>query len=466
MEHIHFIGIGGSGLSAIARLLLEMGVTVSGSDRADSPFLSGLRQLGANIVIGHHPHNIAGASRVVRSSAISNDNPEVIAAQETGIPVLKRSDFLGTIMEGKYGIAIAGTHGKTTTSAMFAWVLNVLKQDPTFIVGGVLNNLGVNAHAGKGDHFIVEADEYDRMFLGLKPMLEIITNVEHDHPDCYPTPESFYKAFEQFVDLLPRGGNLIVYGQDSGTKNLISYARKNQIQTMSYGIQDDLNQVPDPDFHAKATNLSSIANRGYSFDAIVGQQTCRVNLQVPGLHNVLNSLAVLAGISILGLSLENAALALGEFQGTARRFEILGEPMGITLINDYAHHPTEIRATLAAARSRYPGRKIWAVWQPHTYSRTKLLQDEFGRSFYDADCVIVTEIFAAREPAQDYSSSQVVKGMRNVQVEFIADLSDASNYLIDHLNIGDVLLVLSAGDADQISTQVLHHYQESEENHV
>ena len=466
MDHIHFIGIGGSGLSAIARLLLEMGYTVSGSDRANSSFLIDLRLLGAGIKIGHHPANIAGANIVVRSSAISDNNPEVIAARESGIPVLKRADFLGKLMAGKYGIAIAGTHGKTTTTAMLVWVLSALMQDPSYIVGGVINNLGVNAHAGKGDHFIIEADEYDRMFLGLKPMLEIVTNVEHDHPDCYPTPESFFHAFEKFVDLLPNTGVLVACGQDAGTSNLISYSREKQIQTVTYGIAGKSEQETEVEYFAKAINLSSISNSGFSFDAIVNMQSCRVNLQVPGLHNVLNCLAVLIVISILKLSLEQAALALGDFQGTGRRFEILGEPEGITIINDYAHHPTEIRATLAAARSRYPGRKLWVVWQPHTYSRTHLLQHEFSQSFFDADQIIVTEIFAAREPKQDFSSIQVVQTMRDLAVQFIPELTDVSNYLIDHLKIGDVLLVLSAGDADQISNRVLHHYQKREAKHV
>jgi UDP-N-acetylmuramate--alanine ligase len=339
-------------------------------------------------------------------------------------------------------------------------------QDPSFIVGGVINNVGVNAHAGKGEHFVIEADEYDRMFLGLKPMLEIITNVEHDHPDCYPTLESFNTAFEKFVDLLPNTGVLVACGQDLGTSNLITFARKKQIKTLTYGIAGNSEQETEVEFFAKATNLSSIPNSGFSFDANVNKQTCRVILQVPGLHNVLNSLAVLTVISLLKLSLEQAALALGDFQGTGRRFEILGEPEGITIINDYAHHPTEIRATLAAARSRYPRRRLWVVWQPHTYSRTHLMQQEFSQSFFDADQVIVTEIFAARESKQDFSSAQVVQNMSGLAVQFIPELTDVSNYLIDHLNNGDVLLVLSAGDADQISSRVLHHYQKSEAKHV
>lgn len=466
MDHIHLIGIGGSGLSAIARLLLEMGYTVSGSDRAESSILNDLRSLGADAMVGHHPEKITSADLVVRSSAIPDDNLEVVAAREAGIPVLKRADFLGKLMGGKYGIAIAGTHGKTTTTAMLTWVLIALNQDPSFIVGGIINKLGVNARAGKGDHFVIEADEYDHMFHGLKPMLAVITNVEHDHPDCFPTPESFYAAFEKFVNLLPSNGILVACGQDNGTTHLISHSRKNQIQTVTYGIEGNLRHDSQVEFYAKAFNLSSNPNGGFSFDAIVDKQPCHVNLQVPGKHNVLNSLAALTVISLLKLPLEKASLALGEFQGTGRRFEILGEAEGITIINDYAHHPTEIRVTLAAARSRYPGRRIWAVWQPHTYSRTRLLQQAFSQSFMDADQVIVTEVFAAREPKQDFSSALVVHTMDHSAAKFIPELADASNYLIDHLTNGDVLLVLSAGDADQIGTLVLNHFQKKEANHV
>jgi len=220
MTHVHFVGIGGSGLSAIARLLLESGYTVSGSDRALTPFAEEVRKAGASVYIGHHPRNIDSADWVVRSSAIAEDNPEVEAAKRKGIPVYKRADFLGRLMEDKTGIAIAGTHGKTTTTAMTAWVLSQLGRDPSYIVGGVVNNLGVNAHAGKGQAFVIEADEYDNMFLGLKPQIAVVTSVEHDHPDFFPTLESMYAAFEKFVDLLPADGTLIVCAKDPGAMTL------------------------------------------------------------------------------------------------------------------------------------------------------------------------------------------------------------------------------------------------------
>jgi len=464
MEHIHLIGIGGSGLSAIARLLKEMGYAVSGSDRAETPFLPDLRAAGVTISLGHRPENIAGADLVVRSSAIPDDNPEVAAARAAGIPVLKRADFLGRLMAGKTGIAVAGTHGKTTTTAMIAWLLTALEQRPSFIVGGVLNNLGVNARAGKGKNFVIEADEYDRMFLGLKPVIEVVTNVEHDHPDCYPSPADFQTAFVEFVKLLPPNGVLVANAEDAGANALLAEARKAGRKTVAYGISE---QLPvNSDQRALAQNVKVNDRGGYSFDAIVSRKSQIVNLQVPGEHNVLNALAALTVVNLLDLSLEAAAQALSQFTGTGRRFEVRGEANGIVIIDDYAHHPTEIRATLAAARARYAGRRIWAVWQPHTYSRTRTLFDQFTHAFGDADQVIVTEIYAAREPIQDYSAAQVTRAMPHPSAHFIPDLPAVSDYLVSHLRPGDVLLVLSAGDADLVSKCVLTQLKKNEVRHA
>src|SRR6266536_2778504 len=240
MTHVHFIGIGGSGLSAIARLLLESGYMVSGSDRAPTPFAEEVRKAGATVYIGHHPRNLKDADWVVRSFAITEDNPEVEAAKRSGIPVYKRADFLGRLMEDKTGIAIAGTHGKTTTTAMTAWVLSQLGRDPSFIVGGVVNNLGVNAHSGKGKAFVIEADEYDNMFLGLKPRIAVVTSIEHDHPDFFPTLESMYMSFEKFADLLPADGTLIACAEDIGAAALIPHVRKEGKNVVSYGLQGDM----------------------------------------------------------------------------------------------------------------------------------------------------------------------------------------------------------------------------------
>jgi len=458
MTRIHLIGIGGTGLSAIARVLLEMGYTVSGSDRVESPFTRDLQSAGVTISIGHRPENVHGADLVVRSSAVLDDNPEVIAARALRILVLKRADFLGSLMDGKTSIAIAGTHGKTTTTSMIAWILSALGQDPSFIVGSVLANLGVNARAGKGDTFVIEADEYDRMFLGLKPSIEVVTNIEYDHPDCYPTPADFQAAFVEFMYHLTADGTLVACAEDPGVRDLMGKAKKLGKTVIPYGLlpSTDLGQSLDVYTNVLAPNEIG----GFTFNASVLGNPTTVELQVPGTYNVRNALAALTVTQLLNLSLADAARALNQFTGTGRRFEVRGESNGIVIIDDYAHHPTEIRATLAAARTRYPSRRIWAVWQPHTYSRTQTLFNEFVDAFADVDEVIVTEIYAAREPKQDFSSKQVVDAMTR-PAHFIAGLSEVSNYLIKNLRPGDALLVLSAGDADQISREVLTHLKEA-----
>lgn len=463
MTHVHFIGIGGSGLSAIARLLLESGYTVSGSDRAMTPFADEVRKAGATVYVGHHPRNLEGADWVVRSSAIAEDNPEVQAAQQAGIPVYKRADFLGELMSDKKGIAIAGTHGKTTTTAMTAWVLRELGRDPSFIVGGVLNNLGVNARAGKGSAFVIEADEYDNMFLGLKPQIEVITSLEHDHPDFFPTFDAMLDSFKKFVDLLPADGALAACVEDPGAMEMISHARKNGKTVVGYGVQKE-STINTP-LWVMAREVKANQRGGFNFVATsnlrnTGIESVEVSLQVPGIHNVRNALAVLAVVELLGLPCDKAAKALAEFTGTGRRFQLRGEVSGISIFDDYAHHPTEIMATLAGARARYPERRIWAVWQPHTYSRTKTLFLDFARAFKDADEVIVTEVYAAREPKEDFTSAEIVSTMPHLSARYIETLQDVTLHLLKHLKPGDVVLVLSAGDADQISTDVIKGLQE------
>ena len=464
MKRIHFIGIGGSGISAIARFIQEIGYKVSGSDSTETPFIQDLRSAGVTIHIGHDPENIASADVVVRSSAIPDDNPEVIAAAAAGIPVLKRADFLGELMSNKTGIAVAGTHGKTTTTAMLAWTLSELGQDPSFIVGGLVNNLGVNAHAGRGRCFIIEADEYDRMFLGLKPVIGVVTNIEHDHPDCYPNPADFYAAFSDFAHLLPTNGTLLACTEDVGATRLLEETRQMGIKTIAYGFNKKLPCVDDQ--FAMAQELKPNDAGGFTFTTIINQQSTTVILSVPGQHNVLNALAALTVVDLLGLSQAEAAKALGKFTGAGRRFEVRGEINEITIIDDYAHHPTEIRTTIEAARARYGTRRIWVTWQPHTYSRTRTLFNQFTHSFVDADEVIVTEIYRAREPQQDYSAEQIAKAICHPSTYFIPTLPEVSDYLITHLRPGDVLLVLSAGDAEQVSAQVLAHLQGSEVHHV
>ena len=466
-KHIHLIGIGGAGLSAIARVLLERGCIISGSDRAPSPQAQDLAAAGARLFTGHQAANVTGADLVVRSSAIPDDNPEVLAAQAAGIPVLKRAQFLGQLMENQQVIAVAGTHGKTTTTAMIAWTLTRLRLDPSYIIGGFCKNLGRNAHAGQSPIFVIEADEYDRMFLGLDPDVIVLTYLEHDHPDCYPTMEDYRQAFTKFIHRLKPGGSLIVSHDHPETYRLATTLRgpaSRGTLARAYGVSSGADYT--------AENLSRNTHGGFDYDAIWNTDDgdrihlARVKLQTPGEHNARNSLAALAalhaaqGLKLTRDQLLQAAKALGEFQGTARRFDILGEAAGVTVVDDYAHHPTEIQATLAAARARYPQARIWAVWQPHTYSRTLALLPEFARSFTAADCVLVTEVYPARETAEQFnhfSAAQVIAQMGHPNAAFVPTLDQATADLLQRLRPGDVLLVLSAGDADQISAAILSH---------
>lgn len=457
MQRVHLIGIGGTGLSAIARVLAEQGVPVSGSDRALSPLARDLVAAGIPVAIGHAAGNIAGAGLVVRSSAVPDDNPEVVAAHQAGIPVLKRAEFLDRLLAGKEVIAVAGTHGKTTTTAMIAWMLSSLGKDPSYIVGGVVRDLGSNAHAGKGSAFVIEADEYDFMFLGLKPKMAVVTYLEHDHPDCFPTLDSYRLAFEQFVSQVQPGGALFVNGDQPETFEL-AFAAPQGVLASTYALHAAA--------HYRIGDASPNAQGGFSGTALhQGRVLARLDLQVPGEHNLSNALVALAVAHNLGLDLDQAADALNRYSGSGRRFEVLGEANGVTVIDDYAHHPTEIAATLAAARARYPQRRIWAVWQPHTYTRTLTLMDRFQNAFADADRVIVTEIYAARESTEPFSAAQVVEGMSHAAAQFIPDLDEVTQTLLRQLQPGDVILVLSAGDADRISAGVLAGLQAKTHEH-
>ena len=454
MTHVHLIGIGGSGLSAIARLLIERGFTVSGSDQELSPLSQEVEALGAKVSLGHSEEQVLGADLVIRSSAVPEANVEIQAALDAGIPVYKRSEYLGKLTEGSRVIAVAGTHGKTTTTAMISWMLTYLDQDPSFIIGGVSNNLGTNAHAGLGRLFVIEADEYDRMFLGLQPEIAIVTNVEHDHPDCFPTAEDFFQAFVAFVRRIPENGLLLVCADDPGAVKLHDEAISNGIKTISYGL-NKLGEKTSPDY--TSGNLVMNDQGNYSFDAYFKKtRLAQVSLGVPGLHNVQNALAALAAAHQLNVPVLKAAQALTEYLGTGRRFELRGEYSGIAVIDDYAHHPTEIRATLAAARNRYPDRQLWAVWQPHTYSRTLTLQKEYLTAFSEADHVLVTEVYASREPFNaEFSALQVVEAMEHPDARFLVSNSQVTDFLVNNLQSGDVLIVLSAGDAVQISQDIV-----------
>ena len=460
MTDVHLIGIGGSGLSAIARLLMESGKTVTGSDRVLSPEAQALVRDGIHISIGHNAQNVIGADLVVRSSAIPDSNPEVQAARNAGIPVLKRSDYLGQLMTNDQCIAIAGTHGKTTTTAMTASTLYALGVDPSYIIGGIAKNLGSNAHAGRGGYFVIEADEYDRMFHGLNPQIAVITNMEHDHPDCFPTPQDYRDAFEIFVNRIKPDGVLLACADDTEASQLAAKAAAGRT-VFTYGKQENA--------HYQAQNIQRNEAGGFSFNIVQRTQPgvtaaplAAVSLSVPGFHNINNATACMAIVHQLGLNLSKAAAALQQFKGAGRRFDLRGTAAGITVIDDYAHHPTEITATLEAARTRFQQRRLFVVWQPHTYSRSEALQDEFIQALRVADQVMITSIYAAREKDTGFSAQQIAEKMPVSTTTYAPALEDAAQQLLKKLQPGDVLLILSAGDAIQISEEVFAALQKLE----
>jgi len=449
MKHIHFIGIGGTGLSAIARILLQRGYTVSGSDSVASNYFVEITRDGAKTMLGHNPNNILGADLVVMSSAIKEDNPEVKAAIAQGIPVMKRSEFLPILLKDLDTIAIAGSHGKTTTTSMVLFILNELGAGPSFISGANVKQIGTNARAGKSNLFVIEADEYDYMFLGLDPLISVITNIEHDHPDCFPTPEVYLDAFVQFLTHLRPNGTALICMDDPGNIDLLKHENVKTLNIKTYAIGKSADY--------QAINILNNSKGCMSFDVVFRHpqkgmvMLGNCSLSIPGHHNVQNALAALAVIDSLGLSISDALKSISQFEGAERRFDIVGSARGVTIINDYAHHPTQIASTLEATHSRFPESRIWVVWEPHTYSRTITLEKEFIKALSGADQVIITKIYAAREVNTGYLPLGIIDTLTSKKACYIPDFSQVVDYLVKLLQKGDVVLVLSAGNAPEIS---------------
>lgn len=452
---IHLVGIGGSGLSAIAALLLERGFSVSGSDQRPNEATDDLARRGVQIHRGHRAENAAGADLLLVSSAVPDTNPEVVAARVAGTPVVKRSELLGPLMEGQHGIGVAGTHGKTTTTGMIAVILLRAGLDPSIIVGGRLSvgpaegmtSTTIAARAGEGP-FVIEADEYDGMFLGLRLEVAVVTNVEWDHVDCYPTPGAFSDAFRQFVGQLPPYGLLVLCADDAGALALRdAVAPGTRIAT--YGLSEGADW--------QARGLAPNAKGG--LDAEVWHEeneVARLSLPVPGRHNVRNALAAMAVADFHGIKPQRSAIMLRDFQGAGRRFEFIGEAAGVTVIDDYAHHPTEVAATLSAARLRYATRRIWAVFQPHTYSRTKALAADFVHSFDDANQVLLLDIYPAREKIDlGMHSRLLLEHIEHPGAEYVGGIDTAVQHLLDRVEPDDVVITLSAGDGNQVGSLLL-----------
>ena len=453
-HRIHVVGIAGIGLSAIARVLAMRGHIISGSDLCTSSITDDLNRLGIRTYVGHSAEQIAGAELVVVSSAIPETNAEVLAARRSGIPVLKRKRLLARMMAGSVGIAVAGTHGKTTTSSMISVILQRAGLRPTFVVGGIIAELGTNAQAGQGPHFVIEADEYDRTFHGLEPQIAIVTNVEMDHPDCYDDIADIRDSFTVFLDHVSRDGAIVACADSPELMRLVQERGSAMPRVVTYGVSPGADYV--------VTDVAPNNGGGMHYRVLnQGSIWGTFATSIPGAHNVLNGTAALIVATMCGIDRQVAGQALRDFRGVLRRFEFKGESQGITVIDDYAHHPTEIRATLAAARSRYPGRRIWAVFQSHTYSRTCALFSEFVAAFGDADHVIVTDIYAARAREKPtIRAEDLAAAIQHDDVRYLSAFDEVEAVLLDELHTGDVLLTLGAGDGYLIGEHVLAQLSE------
>jgi UDP-N-acetylmuramate--alanine ligase len=447
-------------MSALASALLDLGTSVSGSDLVASDATRDLEAKGARIFIGHHPSNLAGAEKVVLTGAVPQDNPELIAALELGLPIVKRAELLGQLMDLKRGVAVAGTHGKTTTSAMISWVLAKAGRDPSYMVGSNIRGLGAGGHWGSGTELVAEADEYDRSFLHLRPEVAVITNLESDHLEYYGTEEAIFEAFRNFALNVKEGGLLVLSADGPNVTRLahVLLTGGAPFRVQHYGDGQDALWRPG--------RIVPNSRGGADYVAIFDDaEVAQVSLRVPGTHNVLNSLAALAACVELGLKAEEVASWLGEFEGTGRRFEVKGTLGGVTMVDDYAHHPTEIAATLQAARQRYPGRRIAVLFQPHTYTRTRDFLDDFALALKAADYAIITEIYASRErDTLGMSGKHIVDRMAGTIAHFAPSLDEAVQLLLDQLSPGDVLLTMGAGDVWKAGEAVLAALAEDDTN--
>ncbi|HXY14886.1 MAG TPA: UDP-N-acetylmuramate--L-alanine ligase [Terriglobales bacterium] len=452
IQRIHFVGIGGIGMSGIAEVLLNLGYKVSGSDLKTSVVTQRLAALGAQIFESHSATNVPGAEVVVTSSAIAADNPEVAEARSLHIPVIPRAEMLAELMRLKYGIAIAGMHGKTTTTSMVAAVLAGAGLDPTVVVGGRVDAMGSNARLGKSQYLVAEADESDRSFLMLSPILAVVTNIDREHMDCYRNLRDVKRAFLDFMDRVPFYGVVVLCNDDGYLRRLIPQIRR---RTVTYGTRRGSN------FHIKMGESAAMTGRTQPlsrFRVTFGNQDLgEFTLHVPGAHNVLNATAAIAVGVGLELSPDQIRNALENFRGVDRRFQLRGKAAGVSVIDDYGHHPTEIRATLAAAR-QCGFRKIHVVFQPHRYTRTQDLMDQFATAFGDADTLIVLDIYAASEkPIEGVTAEVLVRRIEEAghNARYMPDFDHAADAAAAVAEEGDMIVTLGAGSVSQLGPMIL-----------
>src|SRR5205807_634408 len=460
-QHIHFIGIGGIGMSGIAEVLANLGFRVSGSDLKKSEVTAHLEELGVDITEGHAAENVRDAHVVVRSTAVRDDNPEVVEARRRSIPLIPRAEMLAELMRMKpHTVAVARSHGKTTTPSMVATVLGTAGLDPTFVVGGIVRSYRSNARLGKSELMVVEADESDRSFLMLTPMIAVVTNIDREHMDYYHDMEDVRKCFADFVNKVPFYGAAVLCLDDPHVQAVIPKVERRRV-TYGLSAQADIS----------AHEIRYDQSFGSSFKVWRGIDVLGpISLRVPGKHNVYNSLAAIA----VGLELEvpfaKIAQALGEFSGADRRFQFKGEERGITVVDDYGHHPTEIRATLSAARIGAPNRRIVVLFQPHRYTRTSDLMDEFASAFNNADVLLLTDIYAASETPIEGINAEVltgrIKSYGHKHSEYIGALEGAAESLHSNVREGDLVITLGAGSVHRAGDQLLQLLREQGAAHA
>ena len=447
IHHIHFVGIGGIGMSGIAEVLHNLGYHISGSDLKETEVTRRLRSLGCEISYGHRKENVKEADVVVVSSAIRNGNPEVEVAEQRLIPVIPRAEMLAELMRMKYGVAIAGTHGKTTTTSLIATVLAAGGLDPTVVIGGRLNSIGSNARLGQGEYLVAEADESDGSFLKLMPTIAVVTNIDPEHLDYYHGIEEIKETFLGFLEKIPFYGLAVLCLDHPNIQSLIPRLKK---RFVTYGL------TTQADFQAKEIVFEGLST---SFDVIHHHEEIgRLGIRMPGLHNVYNSLATLATAFELDIPFKTVQEALREFGGIQRRFQIKGEKKGILIVDDYGHHPVEIMATLKAARSGWE-RRIVAVFQPHRYTRTQALFHEFLTAFNDANILILTDIYPAGEDRiEGVEAKALFEGIREYghkDVTYIPDKKEIVDYLLRVITQGDLVITLGAGDIWRVSDELM-----------
>lgn len=453
MKHVHFIGIGGIGMSGIAEVLLNLGYKVSGSDVASSETTARLKKLGATIYEGHDGKNVKGAEVVVYSSAVKPDNSEILSAKENNIPVIPRAEMLAELMRMKVGIAVAGMHGKTTTTSMISTILSKGGLDPTVVIGGKLNAIDTNAKLGKGKYLVAEADESDKSFLLLSPKISIVTNIDPEHLDHYKGIEDIKSTFVQFLDRLPITGLAILCIDDKNVKDLVGRVKR---PVITYGTD------PKANFSVENIEHQGIIS---SFNCLKdGKPLGRIKLPMPGEHNVLNCLASIVVALEVGMDFSEIQKAVESFKGVQRRFTIKGEKHGITLVDDYAHHPTEIEATIKAAKQSYPSRRIVVTFQPHRYTRTRDLFDQFVTCFGEADLVLITDIYPASEaPIEGISGEKLFDSIvshGHKDVLFCPNREEIPSTLWPRLKKNDIVLTMGAGDISHTGVEILNYIQE------